>query len=334
LTAYRFCRSDDMGLLVEAYERCRGPEDAGEPELDRTGFKSLVRDLDLWCSSCMVAFEGREPVGVLLGAKRPETTLVYALRVHPEHRRRGHGRHLLTSLSQKLAILGPPNLVAEIPAGREAASAAFSACGWKPAGRLTDWRRDARGPSHADTATASNAREALAPVGFEDLEAASLLGTGPRCWQRDLPALAKHRERLSGLAFHSPDRIEAWALWDEAAAANEARLPLAIGDGFGPSVGVELASTRAEASSAPTSESEAAESEAAPMPLLALGSAPGALGRLGLAAVLDELGRLAGDSPLLLPRVAPGELDEALLEELGFERGGEHLLFTSRAQAA
>ena len=65
-----------MGLLVEAHARCRGPEDAGEPALDRDGFKRLVRDLDLWCSSCMVAFEGRDPVGVLLGAKRPDATLV------------------------------------------------------------------------------------------------------------------------------------------------------------------------------------------------------------------------------------------------------------------
>ena len=45
MTAYRFCRTDDMGLLVEAHERCRGPEDAGEPALDRDGFKRLVRDL-------------------------------------------------------------------------------------------------------------------------------------------------------------------------------------------------------------------------------------------------------------------------------------------------
>jgi ribosomal protein S18 acetylase RimI-like enzyme len=210
LTAYRFCRTDDMGLLVEAHERCRGPEDAGEPALDRDGFKRLVRDLDLWCSSCMVAFEGREPVGVLLGAKRAEATLVYALRVHPEHRRRGHGRHLLTSLSQKLAILGPPRLVAEVPADREAACAIFAACGWTIGSRLTDWRRQVsvnRAPS--------GAREALAPVSVADLEAAGLLGTGLRCWQRDLPALEKHKERLSGLAFHSLDRIEAWALWDE-----------------------------------------------------------------------------------------------------------------------
>lgn len=276
MTAYRFCRTDDIGLLVEAHERCRGPEDAGAAALDRDGFKRLIRDLDLWCSSCMVAFEGREPVGVLLGAKRPEATLVYALRVHPEHRRQEHGRHLLTSLSQKLAILGPPRLVAEIPADREAACAAFSACGWTVESRLTDWRRPATREN-----TVAGMREALAPFTFEDLTAAGLLGNGLRCWQRDLPSLAKHPERLSGLAFHSPDRIEAWALWDESGT------------------------------------------------LWAVGAEPGALGRLGLSAVLDELGL-----PLLLPRATPEEIDADLLAELGFERGDEHLLFTSHAQAA
>lgn len=276
-----------MGLLVEAHARCRGPEDAGEPALDRAGFKRLVRDLDLWCSSCMVAFEGREPVGVLLGAKRPEATLVYALRVHPEHRRQGHGRHLLTSLSQKLAILGPPQLAAEVPAGREAARAAFAACGWTFESRLTDWRR------HASPArdVAPEVREALAPVSFADLEAAGLL-EGPRCWQRDLPALAKLGDRLTGLAFHSPDRIEAWALWEEPDAPNQE------------------------------------------WPILALGAAPGVLGRLGLSVLIDEVARLAGDAPLLLSRAAPQELDTSLLAELGFEAGEEHLLFTSRAQAA
>src|SRR6185295_15714177 len=86
MTAYRFCRTDDIGLLVEAWERCRGPEDSDAAPLDRDRFKRLIRDLDLWCSSCMVAFERREPVGVLLGAKRPRSTLVYGLRVHPEYR--------------------------------------------------------------------------------------------------------------------------------------------------------------------------------------------------------------------------------------------------------
>jgi hypothetical protein len=119
----------------------------------------------------------------------------------------------LTSLSQKLAILGPPRLVAEVPAEREAARAIFSACGYRLEGRLIDWHRKAM-PAN-DAAGQDEVREALAPVGLEDLAAASLLDTGRRSWQRDLPVLAKLGERLAGLGFHSPERLEAWVLWDE-----------------------------------------------------------------------------------------------------------------------
>jgi GNAT superfamily N-acetyltransferase len=219
MTAYRFCRTDDRALLVAAFESCRGPEDEAEPPLDNEGFKRLVRDLDLWCSSCMVAFEGKDAVGVLLGAKRATTTLVYGLRVHPEHRRRGHARHLLTSLSSKLAILGPPGLVAEVPTERRAAAGAvFEACGWKLAGRFRDWRRPGGGSTGISY---SGAREALGPVSFEELQAAGLVGGGLRCWHRDLPALTKPGRALEGLAFHSQERIEAWALYEPGVAPGE-----------------------------------------------------------------------------------------------------------------
>src|SRR5436305_6853105 len=308
-----------MGLLVEAHERCRGPEDAGEPALDRDGFKRLIRDLDLWCSSCMVALEGREPIGVLLGAKRPEVTLVYALRVHPEHRRQGHGRHLLTSLSQKLAILGPPRLAAEVPADREAACAAFAACGWTIGSRLTDWRRQV-----SVNSAPSGAREALAPVTYDDLAAAGLLEPGLRCCQRDLPSLAKQSERLSGLAFHSPDRIEAWALWSQEIPSTvetpRGASPPEVSEGTPGSLRVDGAA----AGDAPRGVSTVGGAS-----LLAVGCTPGVLGRLGLAVVLNEIGR-----PLSLIRATSEEIDADLLMELGFERGEEHLLFTTRAQAA
>ena len=78
-------------------------------------FKRSIRDLQVWCSSCMVAFSGSDPIGVLIGAKRPSGTLVHKIAVHPDHRRQGHGRHLLDSLGSKLAILGPPRIIAEVP---------------------------------------------------------------------------------------------------------------------------------------------------------------------------------------------------------------------------
>lgn len=220
MTAYRFCRTDDMALLVAAYESCRGEEDVGAPVLDRAGLKDLVRELDLWCSSCMVAMEGRQPVGVLLGAKRLDATLVYGLRVNPEYRRRGHGRHLLTSLGQKLAILGPPRLVAEVPAEREAACALFAECGWVAEATLVDWRRESSSRlGSTEQVPPEPAGESVAPITLGELASEKLLGEGVRCWHRDLPALSKLGERALGLGFHSPERLEAWVLYREGEAA-------------------------------------------------------------------------------------------------------------------
>ena len=42
-------------------------------------FKRSIRDLQVWCSSCMVAFSGSDPIGVLIGAKRPSGTLVHTI---------------------------------------------------------------------------------------------------------------------------------------------------------------------------------------------------------------------------------------------------------------
>ena len=115
MSAYRFCRTDDIGLLVGALNRCWAPYVPEQPPATAATFKRSIRDLQVWCSSCMVAFSGSDPIGVLIGAKRPSGTLIHTIAVHPDHRRLGHGRHLLTSMSSKLAILGPPRIVTEVP---------------------------------------------------------------------------------------------------------------------------------------------------------------------------------------------------------------------------
>src|SRR5258708_13591525 len=102
-------------------------------------FKRSIRDLQVWCSSCMVAFSGSDPIGVLIGAKRPSGTLVHKIAVHPDHRRQGHGRHLLTSLGSKLAILGPPRMIAEVPETLAPACGLFSASGYVQEAVLTDY---------------------------------------------------------------------------------------------------------------------------------------------------------------------------------------------------
>ena len=136
-------------------------------------FKRSIRDLQVWCSSCMVAFSGSDPIGVLIGAKRPSGTLVYKIAVHPDHRRQGHGRHLLASLGSKLAILGPPRIVAEVPETLAPACSLFKASGYVQEALLTDYVRsfDSRG-----SAAVAQGGQLVIPVTVDDLAANGLLG--------------------------------------------------------------------------------------------------------------------------------------------------------------
>ena len=210
MSAYRFCRTDDIGLLVDALNRCWAPYYPDEPPVTPAAFKRSIRDLQVWCSSCMVAFSGSDPIGVLIGAKRLSSTLVHKIAVHPDHRRQGHGRHLLTSLGSKLAILGPPRIVAEVPETLVPARELFAASGYVEEARLTD---------HVLDREANDVGEAagrfVIPVTIDDLAANGLLGGDHLqiCWERSVETLTARKDDIAGLAIASDERIEAYLLY-------------------------------------------------------------------------------------------------------------------------
>jgi len=208
VSAYRFCRTDDIELLVAALNRCWSPNFPGDPPMTPAAFKRSIRDLQVWCSSCMVAFSDADPIGVLIGAKRPTGTLIHKIAVHPDHLRQGHGRHLLTSLSSKLAILGPPRIVAEIPETFTAACELFIASGYTQEAVLTDYvlNRD------VDPSTRGGF---LIPVTVDDLAANGLLGEADLevCWERSVETLTARKDEIAGVAVASDERIEAYVLY-------------------------------------------------------------------------------------------------------------------------
>ena len=172
-------------------------------------FKRSIRDLQVWCSSCMVAFSGSDPIGVLIGAKRPSGTLVHKIAVHPDHRRQGHGRHLLASLGSKLAILGPPRMIAEVPETFAATCGLFSASGYVQEALLTDYVLESERED-------SDMREGFViPVTVDDLAANGLLGEADRqvCWKRSVETLTARKDDIAGLAVASDERIEAYLLY-------------------------------------------------------------------------------------------------------------------------
>ena len=173
-------------------------------------FKRSIRDLQVWCSSCMVAFSGSDPIGVLIGAKRPTGTLVHKIAVHPDHVRQGHARHLLESLGSKLAILGPPRIVAEVPEAFDAARGLFSASGYVEEAILTDYVLES---GQIDPAEMGG--QLVIPATVDDLVANGLLGTdGPQTsWERSIETLNARKEDIGGLAVASAERIEAYLLY-------------------------------------------------------------------------------------------------------------------------
>jgi GNAT superfamily N-acetyltransferase len=231
LPSYRFCRTDDIELLVDALNRCRSPYVPGEPPMTAAAFKRSIRDLQVWCSSCMVAFAGSDPIAVLIGAKRPSATLIHRLAVHPDHLRQGHGRHLLTSLGSKLAILGPPRIIAEVPETLSSACGLFSASGYVEEARLIDYVLEPDGGGGPEMAG-----RFVIPVTIDDLAANGLFGQDhpPTSWERSVETLTARKDDIAGIAVASDERIEAYILYirpDEDAATEIISLRSCVDDG-------------------------------------------------------------------------------------------------------
>ena len=304
MSAYRFCRSDDITLLVDALNRCWSPYFPDELPMTPAAFKRSIRDLQVWCSSCMVAFSGSDPIGVLIGAKRPSGTLVHKIAVHPDHRRQGHGRHLLASLGSKLAILGPPRMISEVPETLSAACELFSASGYVQEALLTDYvlqreENDAR--EVAEMADDHGGRFVI-PVTVDDLAANGLLGEAhPQLsWKRSVETLTAMKDDIAGLAVASDERLEACVLYVK------------------PGVGPEEDAEAGPRASPPSAEIVTLRT------FIEDGGAR-------LKQLLSGL-RAQGLRTLRFPKVHPEEISKECLEKLGFRAAAAHRLYAARAQ--
>ena len=298
MTAYRFCRSDDVPLIVDAYARCNVGSGARPWSLTVDHMKRLGREMNLWTSSCMVAFEGSDPIGVLIAAKRePIANLLLHVAVHPDHRRRGHGRHMMTSLSQKMAILEPTLMLAELPEDDALGRRFFEACGFTERDVLTDYSCAGEAPAGVPGAGLVAGVSASELVSQTDLQAVSELD---RCWQRSRRSIGNLRDRPQGLAIATDRGIEACLLHRSPDDADQS-LPFL---------------------STPS---------AAPLEILALGGKTPvpALLRPLLAVAADRAGR-----PLHLPRVHPSEVPAGRLEEYGFRPGARTIRYENDAAPA
>lgn len=219
MVAYRFCRPDDIPELVAAVNRCYDVHFGASPfTVDR--FRREMRELQLWPSNSMLARAGDEPVAVVLGTKRASEVLVRRIGVAPGHQRQGHGKHLLDSLGHKLAVLGPPRLVAEVPLELAGARAFFAGAGWREEGMLHDYVRT---PRQVVAATAAERPGGAPPPGWREVTVAELEEGGALrsstllAWERQ-PEGLRAAVDLRGLALGEAPLPASWALFRSAPA--------------------------------------------------------------------------------------------------------------------
>ena len=130
------------------------------------------------------------------------------LAVRPGHERRGHGRHLLDSLRRKVAILGPPRLVVEVPAESTGVCRFFERCGFAAESALRRLRLGC-GRRRRSRLAAS----LVSAVTVEELVQSGALDPSiPRPWERSLATMASRSREIDGLAIASDERIEAYVL--------------------------------------------------------------------------------------------------------------------------
>ena len=306
MSAYRFCRSDDVPLIVEAFHRCNVGPGAVLWRFTVDHMKRLSREINLWTSSCMVVFAGRDPIGVLIAAKRePTASLVLHVAVHPDHRRKGHARHMMTSLSQKMAILEPTRMLAEVPAEAVAAHRFLNACGFAERQTLIDYLHTGESPAASPfLALVGTVAPTEITAGAEFAEASEL----NRCWQRSAQTIRNLRERALGVGIATDRGFEAYLLYRGAQDADD---PLPF------------------IARPPVSRSGAdLPADSPPCEILAIG------GKRPLPALLGPLLAFAANDckrPLYLPRVHPAEPLADRLEDCGFRATKKTLRYESDA---
>ena len=212
MPAYRFCRSDDIALLVDALNACYAVHFPREARLSTADFMREIRELSVWSSSCMVASADGDPIAVVTGAKREHETLIHRIGVRPDFLRQGHARHLLESLAQKFAILGPPRVVVEIPDDLPKVRSLFEAVGYEAEETFADFSLRSALPPPASA-------DEVGPASLDDLLRYGALDSSDshpsdfRSWERALPTLRNRKDQLQGLAIASDTRVEAYVLF-------------------------------------------------------------------------------------------------------------------------
>ncbi len=216
MPSFRFCRPDDIPLLVDAVNRCYDVHFPDAAPVTLESFKREIKQLNLWSSSCMLALDDNDPVGVLIAAKREASSLILRLGVHPNYGGHDYGHQLVTSLIDKMAVLGPPLLTVVIPDKRKDLAAFFEKLDFAAHRNYSDF-------STTTPLTPPTSTQWIIPVEPEDLEGRylkkaekdTLSDETLLAWDRRTQTLNNRKKEIKGIGIPDVDGIAAYLFFVE-----------------------------------------------------------------------------------------------------------------------
>ena len=104
MPSYRFCRPDDLALIVRAINQCCRIHEIGMPEMTEERLKEHMTLFAVRPGNCMVALERQQPVAAIISTRREAGAWIQTLGCQPAFQRRGIASQLVEALVRKIAI--------------------------------------------------------------------------------------------------------------------------------------------------------------------------------------------------------------------------------------
>jgi GNAT superfamily N-acetyltransferase len=205
MPSYRFCRPDDLSLIIRATNACYLMHYPDEPAMTEERFKEHMTLFQVRPGNCMVALEQQQPVGVVVSTKRDYGVWIQALGCQPAFQRRGIATQLLEALVRKIAIQRAPLVTVDVPTTNSPALRFFEAGHFTVRGRYASYQ--------GLLTKMPDIPGSIAAVLPPDLLAYyTPFHTTPACWERNAESLAGYGTLPQGYAYYAQGTVQGYLI--------------------------------------------------------------------------------------------------------------------------
>jgi GNAT superfamily N-acetyltransferase len=210
MPSYRFCRPDDLTLIIRAINACYLMHYPDEPAMTAERLKEQMTLFDVRPGNCMVALERQQPVGVVVSTRRDSGVWIQALGCQPAFQRRGIASQLVEALLRKIAIQRAPLVTVDVPSTNTPALRFFEAADFTVRGRYVSYQGFV-----TEMIGIPDRIEAVPPLDL--LAYYAPFHTTPACWERNAASLAGYGTLPQGYAYYAQSTVQGYLIhWGNA----------------------------------------------------------------------------------------------------------------------